>query len=125
MNIVKLECSEYTLDWYRDKEIEIDVDKYVFFEVEYRGGDAAWYLQGHRYIESTKKWVVDDFDYHMCRTYEIAKFIAKANKIKDKNGFARNRVSRFNNLHYSSDFYKKLSDLLDLVKEYEEVKNAN
>ena len=47
------------------------------------------------------------------------------NKIKDKNGFARNRVSRFNNLHYSSDFYKKLSNLLDLVKEYEEVENAN
>ncbi len=118
-NIIKLECSEFTTDWYRDKKIEIDVDKYVFFEVEYRGGDSAWYLQGHRYIESTKKWVVDDFDYNMCRTYEMAKFIAKVNKIKDKNGFIRNRVSRFNNLHYSTDFYEKLSVLFELVKKYE------
>lgn len=119
MNIVKLKCSKFTLDWYIDKEIEIDVDKYVFFEVEYRGGDAAWYLQGHRYIEDTKKWVVDDFDYHMCRTYEIAKFIAKVNKIKNEDGFVRNRISRFNNLHYSTDFYEKLSNLLELVKKYE------
>lgn len=119
MNIVKLECSEFTIDWYRDKEIEINIDKYVFFEVEYRGGDAAWYLQGHRYIEDTGKWVVDDFDYHMCKTYEMAKFISKANKIKDRSGFVRNRISRFNNLHYSTDFYEKLSNLLELVKKYE------
>ena len=119
MNIVKLECSKFTLDWYIDKEIEIDVDKYVFFEVEYRGGDAAWYLQGHRYIENTQKWIVDDFDYHMCRTYEMAKFIAKVNKIKSEQGFVRNRISRFNNLHYSTDFYEKLSKLIELVKKYE------
>lgn len=120
MNIVKLKCSEFTLDWYRDKEIEIDVDKYVFFEVEYRGGNAAWYLQGHRYIKKTEKWVVDDFDYHMCNTHEMADFIAKVNKIKSENGFIRNRVSRFNNLHYSTDFYEKLSNLLNLIKKYEE-----
>ena len=119
MNIVKLECSKFTLDWYIDKEIEIDVDKYVFFEVEYRGGDVAWYLQGHRYIENTQKWVVDDFDYHMCRTYEMAKFIAKVNKLYSEQGFVRNRVSRFNNLHYSTDFNEKLSNLLELVKKYE------
>ena len=119
MNIVKLECSKFTLDWYIDKEIEIDVDKYVFFEVEYRGGDAAWYLQGHRYIENTQKWIVDDFDYHMCRTYEMAIFIAKVNKLKSEQGFVRIRVCRFNNLHYSTDFYEKLSNLLELVKKYE------
>ena len=37
MNIVKLKCADYTTDWVLDKEVEIDVDKYIFFEVEYRG----------------------------------------------------------------------------------------
>lgn len=119
MKIVKLNCSDYTTDWYRDKEIEIDVEKYIFFEVEYRGGTAAWYLRGHRYIEDKGKWLTDVFDYHMCEIEEIAKFIAKVNKIKDKNGFTRNRISRFNNLHYSNDFYEKLRELLELVNKFE------
>ena len=124
MKIIELECTDFTTDWYRDKKIQIDIDKYVFFEVEYRGGDcASWYLIGHRYDKDTDKWITEDFDYHMCNTHKMAKFIAKVNNIKDKNGFTRNRVSRFNNLHYAEDFYEKLNNLFNNIKKYEKEEN--
>lgn len=33
MNIVKLKCADYSIDWVLDKEIEIDVDKYIFLKL--------------------------------------------------------------------------------------------
>ena len=119
MNIVKLNCSDYTIDWIRDKEIEIDVDKYVFFEIEYRGGESSWYLIGHKYNKEKEKWETENFDYHICSIYNVAAFIAKVNNIKNKFGEKRNRISRFNNLHYTTDFYEELKKLLELVKRYE------
>lgn len=116
MNIVKLKCADYTTDWVLDKEVEIDIDKYIFFEVEYRG-ENSWHLIGHQYNEETRKWQNVEFSYHVCTIYAMAKFIAKANAIP-RNNLQVNRVSRFNNLHYSCSFYKELNKLLRLVQEY-------
>lgn len=64
MNIVKLKCADYSIDWVLDKEIEIDVDKYIFFEIEYRG-ESSWHLIGHKYNEKTNKWERTEFCYHI------------------------------------------------------------
>lgn len=117
MNIVKLKCADYSIDWVLDKEIEIDVDKYIFFEVEYRG-ESSWHLIGHTYNEETKKWETVEFCYHICSIYNMAYFIAQVNNIPDKVGDLRNRVSRFNNLHYYMGFYKELGRLFELVERY-------
>ena len=116
MNIVKLKCADYTTDWVLDKEVEIDVDKYIFFEVEYRG-ENSWHLIGHQYNEETRKWQNVEFSYHVCTIYAMAKFIAKANAIP-RNNLQVNRVSRFNNLHYYTGFYKELGRLFELVERY-------
>lgn len=52
MNIVKLKCTDFTTDWYRDKEIEIDIDQFIYFEIDYRG-ENSWHLIGHKYIEKS------------------------------------------------------------------------
>lgn len=48
----------------------------------------------------------------------MAYFIAQVNNIPDKVGDLRNRVSRFNNLHYYTGFYKELGRLFELVERY-------
>lgn len=123
MNIVKLKCADYTIDWVRDKTIEVDVDNYVFFEIDYRG-ESSWHLIGHSFIKETGKWQTTEFHYEICSIYNMAYFIAQANNIPDKSGILRNRVSRFNDLHYNTEFYKELKKLFELVERYTlEIKN--
>lgn len=118
-NIVKLTKHEHWLDWYRDEEIEINLDDYVFFECDYRGD--TWYLIGHKCSEAYK-WTQEQISGHWSYPSEIAKFIYSANK------YARTKhtkwqgckVSRFNNLHYSGSFYKALQELFDMVAQMEE-----
>lgn len=121
MNIVKLKCTDFTTDWYRDKEIEIDIDQFIYFEIDYRG-ENSWHLIGHKYIEKSDKWQTVDFDYHMCTIHDIARFIAEVNNIPSESGRLINRVSKFKNLHYYTNFYKNLQNLLCLVEKYSKEK---
>lgn len=40
-NIIKVECMHFWSDWTDIKEIEINLDEYVFFEIDYRGKGAG------------------------------------------------------------------------------------
>lgn len=113
----KLKCADYTIEGVMDKEIEIDVDKYVFFEVEYRE-ESSWHLFGYSFIQETGKWQKTEFCYSICSIYNMAYFIAKVNNIPDENGMLRNRVSKFNNAHYNIDFYQELKKLFELIERY-------
>lgn len=118
-NIVKLTKHEFWLDWYRDEEIEINLDDYVFFECDYRCD--TWYLIGHKCSEDYK-WSQEQLSGHWSYLNEIAKFIYEANKYARTNPtkWQDCKVSRFNNLHYSGDFYKALQKLFDMVAKMEE-----
>lgn len=114
-NIVKFIKHEYSLDWYSDEEIEINLDDYAFFECEYRCG--TWYLIGYKCSEDYK-WTQVQLSGHWSYPKEIAEFIYSANKYSRTN-YHGCMVSRFNNLHYSGSFYKALQELFDLVAQFE------
>ena len=116
-NIVKLTKHEYWLDWYRDEEIEINLDDYAFFECDYRCG--SWCLIGHKCNKETYKWSEEQLSGHWSYPREIAEFIYRANKYA-RSKYQGCKVSRFNNLHYSGDFYKALQGLFSMVAKMEE-----
>jgi len=108
---LNLECIRQTIDWVEYPIVEIDVDKYVFFQLDYRGDRGIWYLIGHK-CDDNHKWTTDELSVHGCYFKNICNFIKEVNKCK-----GRNMVSRFNNLHYSNGYYDELNRLLIAVNE--------
>lgn len=123
-NIVKLKTHRYSIDWTYDEEVEINLDDYAFFECDFRGD--SWHLIGHKYDKKTEKWSTEELSIHWCWEREIAEFIYEANKYaSEKSVFHKVcKVSRFNNLHYSSGFYESLQKIFELVKQMEEAEKA-
>lgn len=119
-NIVKLRTYEYSIDWSYEREVEINLDEYSFFECDYRLG--TWHLIGHKFDRETYKWTTEELSIHWCFVMDVAEFIYKANKYmyEKTNGYQRCKVSRFNNLHYSEEFYEALQRLLNAVAKIEE-----
>lgn len=116
-NIVKVECIHFWSDWTGIKEIKINLDKYVFFEIDYRGKD-SWHIKGHKY-DSEHHWTEEELsDHQVSSIYDVAKFIAQANAY-ESGKFQPCKVSRLNNLHYSGGFYEDLQRLFELVKKCE------
>ena len=112
-NIVKLKTQKYIIDWTYEYEIDIDLDEYVFFQVDYRL--KSWHLIGHK-CDKNHNWTTKELSYHWVDFGDMVDFIVKANNAKEKSGYTRCRVSRFNALHYSESFYSELSRLLNAVE---------
>lgn len=116
-NIVKVECMHFWSDWTEIKKIEINLDEYAFFEIDYRGRD-SWHIKGHK-CNSKHQWTKEELsDHQVSSIYDVAKFIVQANAYEGEK-FQPCRVSSFNNLHYSDGFYEDLQRLFELVKECE------
>ena len=59
-NIAKLRCMHFWSDWTDIKEIEINLDEYVFFEIDYRGQD-SWHIIGNKCDNISQKVKADCF----------------------------------------------------------------
>ena len=119
--IVTLTTYYFWSDWTDFRKVDIDIEEWVFFEVDFRCD--SWHLIGHKYNKQSEKWEREELSNHGCFIRDLAEFIAEANTYPDKSGFKRNRVSRFNNLHYSNEFYVRLNQLLNLVDKFEKEKS--
>lgn len=111
-NIVTIECLRYTLDWYQEVKVEVDLDEWTFFCVDYRG-ENSWHLIGHKTVND--KWVQEELSLSGIYRNSLVNFIRAANSYKHKKYGVLCEVSRFNNLHYYKGFYKELADLLASV----------
>lgn len=119
-NIVKVNCRAFSNPWMDWRDVEINLDEYSFFEIDYRGPD-SWHIIGHK-CDSEYNWnSINLSNAQVSRIDDLAKFIAYANVYARKKSeiFQACKVSRFNNLHYTGSFYGDLQILLNLVKEYE------
>ena len=115
--IVKVKCIHYTYDWSYNTDVKIELDDYVFFQIDYRGR-SSWHIIGYYYKDD--EWKQKELsDAGVISEKELAKFIVETNRYR-KNEVQSCRVSRFNSLHYDSSFYGELEELLQLVKKYEE-----
>ncbi len=111
-NVAKVECMHFWSDWTDIKEIEINLDEYVFFEIDYRGKD-SWHIKGHK-CNDNYEWTEEELSEHQVSSiYDVAKFIAQANAY-DSGKFQPCKVSRFNNLHYDSNFMRNCQGCLNL-----------
>ena len=112
---VYIKCLRLLSDWTVDENVEVDLDKWTFFTVDYRG-ENSWHLVGHRVKDRERyEWETEELSIHgVFGIRTLAEFINAANCY---NKFQRCKVSRFNNLHYCDGFYEELAKLLKLVKE--------
>ena len=69
----------YEIDWSYDYEIEIDLDEWVYFEVDYRG-ENSWHLIGHK-CDDNYKWTEKELSYHWVTFTDMVDFIVKANNL--------------------------------------------
>lgn len=123
-NIVKVECMHFWSDWIDIREIEINLDEYVFFEIDYRGKD-SWHIKGHK-CDSEYNWTEEELsDHQVSHISDVAKFIAQANAYEKTKSYQPCKVSRFNNLHYGGGFYRDLQRLFELVEKYNGSKKEN
>lgn len=122
-NIVKVKCMHFWSDWTDINDIEINLDEYVFFEIDYRG-ENSWHIKGHK-CDKNYNWTIDELSDHcVCHVEDLAKFIVKANDY-GKSQLQPCKVSRFNNLHYDGKFYEELSKLLEEIKKAENELKVN
>ena len=117
-NVIKVKCYHFWSDWTDIKDIEINIDDYIFFSIEYRCN--SWHIVGHKCSKENNWTTFELSDHGVVSTRELAQFIAKANN-QESEKYQPCKVSRFNNLHYSGNFYYALEKLLQLI--YEEEKN--
>lgn len=124
-NIVKVQCMHFWSDWTELVDVEIDLDKYVFFSIEWRGND-SWHIVGYK-CDKEYNWTTEELSEHQVTSVgDLADFIVYANAYpKSKGKFQGCKVSRFNNLHYGGAFYRELSKLLKLVADKEQVLKEN
>ena len=120
-NIAKVNCMHFWSDWTEMRDVEIDLDKYVFFSIEYRGID-SWHIVGYK-CDKDYKWTTEELsDHQVSNVRDLADFIVYANAYpKSKGKFQDCKVSRFNNLHYGGNFYNELSSLLEMVSDKEKL----
>lgn len=114
-NIVSVKCYHFWSDWTTTTCVNIDLEKFVFFEIDYRG-ENSWHIIGHRVVdEKNFKWGTEELSEHgVVGLHEVARFIKVANSY-NKNQECK--VSRFNNLHYFGGYYKELRKLFDILEE--------
>lgn len=119
-NIVKVNCMHFWSDWTELKDVEIDLDKYAFFSIEWRGTD-SWHIVGYK-VDAEHNWTTKELSEHQVSGIgDLADFIVYANAYpKSKGKFQDCKVSRFNNLHYGGTFYSELSRLLKMVADKEQ-----
>ena len=115
-NIVKVNCMHFWSDWTDLRDVEIDLDKYVFFSIEYRGIN-SWHIVGYN-VDDEHNWTTEELsDHQVTSVSELADFIVYANAYPKSIGkFQGCKVPRFNNLHYDDSFYSELSKLLKIVE---------
>lgn len=118
-NIVKVQCLHFWSDWTDIRDIEINLDEYQFFEIDYRGRD-SWHIKGHK-CDNEYNWTEEELsDHEVSNISHVAHFIAQVNSYaRSKYPYQSCKVSRFNNLHYYNGFYEDLKKLFELVREYE------
>ena len=123
-NIYELPCVRETYDWAVTEKVPIDLNEWIYFTVELRCG--VWFVKGHK-INGEDKWITQDLAIHgVINDTEVARFIAHANLYPASIGkYQSCKVSEFNNLHYSGNFYPKLVSLLKKVEEQTELIKCN
>lgn len=116
-NVIKVKCYHFWSDWTDINDIEINIDDYVFFSIEYR---CSWHIVGHK-CDKEYNWTTRDLsDHGVVSSKELARFIAMVNN-QEHEKYQPCKVSRFNNLHYQGDFYDALEYLLQLIHEEEKL----
>jgi hypothetical protein len=109
-NIVTVECLRFWSDWTTIEKVEIDLNEWVFFQIDYRG-EHSWYIVGHKVVND--KWISEDVSLHgVAGFWTLVEFIRNVNA---SNKYQKCKVSRFNNMHYYDGFYKDLIELLQEV----------
>ncbi len=99
VNTVKIKRFHFVLDWYDIDDVEIDLDKFVFFEMQFRCG--SWYLL-HYVYEDKKFRQAYEYDFELFRPKQALKTLGK-------------KVNKFSALHGGGKIFNK--QLFLLLKE--------
>lgn len=102
-DIVQLECFHFWSDWTTFEKVDINLNKYQAFRIDYRCD--SWHVMGYRYDGYSEKWEQDELSIHQACPQSLISFIKELNK--------RNKpIYEFRNYHNSNGFANSLQKLL-------------
>lgn len=98
MNKVTITCYRFWSDWTDLVPVEIDIDEYNWFELQYR--QDRWFIIGSKYIND--KWHYTDLTIHgIVSTRDVANFVKVAN----------NKINKYSTLNSPPDLIKYINEL--------------
>lgn len=102
-NVVKVKKITYKSDWFEIKEVEINLDDFYRFEIQYRLG--SWYLL-HFVLKGSEVVSATEHDFQLNKPWIAV----------DQLG---HKITGFDNLHgVDSRFARSLSRILILAEQY-------
>lgn len=96
---IELECGDVHFEWFDWKPVEIETDKYIGFEIDYRLG--SWHVRGV-YIENKER-----------KSKELSKCQASFCSLKKFIKSVDKPILEFCNTHNAEDFPEQVKKLLE------------
>lgn len=98
MNKVTITCYRFWSDWTDLVPVEIDIDEYNWFELQYR--QDRWFIIGSKY--ENDKWHYTDLTIHgIISTLDVAKFVKVAN----------NKINKYSTLNCKPKLIDYINEL--------------
>ena len=101
-NKVTITCFRFWSDWTDLVPVEINIDEYNWFEVQYR--QDRWFIIGANFIN--EKWKYSDLTIHgIVSTRDVANFVKVAN----------NKINKFSTLNSFPNLISHIKDVIKLM----------
>ena len=105
-NVAILTCGNVCFDWYEWKDKEIDLDKYLYFELDYRL--QSWHVIGfYRENDEWKRKEISDCE---------ASFLSLVDFIIQIDGGTFKKIHSISNCHNQSNFFEAVKKLVECVE---------
>lgn len=101
MNKVTVTCYRFWSDWTDLVPVEINIDGYDCFELQYR--QDRWFIIGARFEDD--KWYYNELTIHgIVSTHDVANFVKVAN----------NKINKFSTLN-NGDLIEEIKNIIKLL----------
>ena len=105
MNKITITCYRFWSDWTDLVPVEIDIDEYNWFELQYR--QDRWFIIGSKF--ENNKWHYTDLTIHgIISIRDVANFVKVANK-------KINKFSTLNSMPNLIDYINKIHNCLNQI----------
>lgn len=107
-NVAVLTCGNVCFDWYEWKDKEIDLDKYLYFELDFRM--QSWHVIG--FYKQNDEWKREEISDCEASFLSLVDFIVKVD------GGTFKKIHSISNCHNQDNFFEAVKKLVEGVEKH-------